>query len=296
MKLKISEKIVNGVIYTILILIGFMMIYPFWNAMVISLNVGTDTARGGLTFWPRQFTLDNYKVVFARPEIMRAFRISIFRTVIATVLGTLVNAMLAYGLSKKELMGRKFFTTVCIFTMYFNGGLIPFFLLIRNVGLLNSFWTMVIPFLVNVWYMVIFRTFFTQIPKGLEESALIDGCNYLQIFTRIVLPVSKPVIATITLFTAVYHWNEWFNASVFIRNDRLLPIQAVLRQIINSNIMQDLDNASGAAMDALRRTSTFTTQSLVMSAMMVATIPIILVYPFVQKYFVQGVMIGSLKE
>jgi putative aldouronate transport system permease protein len=286
----------NGIIYATLIAIGFIMIYPFWNAMVISLNVGADTAKGGLTFWPRQWTLENYKVVFERPEIMSAFKISVFRTVMATVLGTTVNAMLAYGLSKKELMGRKFFTAVCIFTMYFGGGLIPFFLVIRNIGLLNSFWAMVIPFLVNVWYMVIFRTFFTQIPKGLEESALIDGCNYLQIFTKIVLPVSKPVIATITLFTAVHHWNEWFNASVFITNSKLLPIQAVLRQIINSNVMQELDNANGAAMDAMRRATTFTTQSLVMSAMMVATIPIILVYPFVQKYFVQGVMIGSLKE
>lgn len=286
----------NGIIYVILILIGFIMIYPFWNALIISLNVGTDTARGGLAFWPRVFTLDNYKVVFQRPQLMRAFMISSFRTIIATSLGIIVNAMLAYGLAKKELIGRKFFTTACIFTMYFNGGLIPFFLLIRNVGLLNSFWSMVIPFLVNIWYMIIFRTFFMQLPKGLEESAQIDGCNYLQTFTKIILPLSKPVIATITLFTAVYHWNEWFNASIFINNNKLLPIQSILRQVINSNVMQELDNANGAALDAMARTSSFTTQSLVMATMMVATVPIILVYPFVQKYFVHGVMIGSLKE
>jgi putative aldouronate transport system permease protein len=272
------------------------MLYPFWNAMVISFNLGTDTAKGGITFWPRVFTLDNYKAVFERPELISAFVVSISRTVIATFLGVLVNAMLAYGLAKKELMGRKFFTTICIITMYFSGGLIPFFLLIRSLGLINSFWAMVVPYLVNVWYMIIIRTFFTQLPKGLEESAKIDGCNYLQTFIKIVLPLSKPVLATITLFTAVYHWNEWFNASIFIYKDKKLPIQSVLRQIINSNVMQDLDNASGAAQDAMRVVTSFTTQSLVMATMMVATIPIILVYPSVQRYFVKGVMVGSLKE
>lgn len=280
----------------LLIIIGFILLYPFWNAMVISFNLGADTSKGGITLWPRVFTLENYKAVFERPELKTAFMISIARTVSATFLGVLINAMLAYGLAKKELIGRKFYTTICIFTMYFSGGLIPFFLLVRSVGLLNSFWSMVMPYLVNVWYMIILRTFFIQLPRGLEESAKIDGCNYIQTFVKIILPLSKPALATITLFTAVYHWNEWFNASIFISDDKLLPIQTVLRQIINSNLMTDLDNASGAALDAIQRTSSFTTQSLVMATMMVATIPIICVYPFVQKHFVQGIMVGSLKE
>ncbi len=297
MKLAWEDRILHGFIYVFLTALGLLFLYPFWNALMISFNIGADTALGGITIWPRAFTLENYEVVLQDARLLRAFYISVMRTLAGTVLGVLLTAMFGYAMSKKELLGRKYYMILCVITMYFSGGLIPSYLLIRSLGLRNSFWVMVIPGLINVWHMIIFRTFFMGLPSGLEESAKLDGANHFQIFFRIVLPLSGPVIATIALFTAVHHWNSWFDASIYITQENLLPIQTLLNQIINSNIAtQQLQNVSGAAADFLEMNQRVTTRSLIMSTMMVATIPIILVYPFLQRYFVKGVLIGSLKE
>lgn len=284
------------VIYFLLALLAFSTFYPFWNAAVISFNGGTDTALGGITFWPRVFTLENYQVVFNDKRMLSAFGVSVLRTIAGTVTSILVTAIFAYGMSKSELMGRKFYMVLCIVTMYFSGGLIPSFLLIRGMGLMNSFWVFIIPSLVSVWNMIIFRTFFKELPAGLEESAQIDGSGNWGIFFRIILPLSGPVIATLALFTAVYHWNDWFLPSIYINKEKLLPIQTLLKQILSSNIMSDqlsqMDSAAQSRMDQMR---TVTTKSLSMATMMVATVPIMLVYPFVQKYFVKGVLVGSMK-
>lgn len=280
-------------------LLGFITFYPFWNALVISLNSGADTALGGVTFWPRQFTWDNYAVVLRDSRLMNAFVISSLRTVIGTALSVLLTAIFAYGMSKKELLGRKVYMIFCIITLYFSGGLIPFYLLCRALGLMNTFWVMIIPGIISVYHMIIFRTFFRGLPEGLEESAKIDGCSYWGTFFRIVLPISGPVVATLSLFTAVGHWNDWFGPSIFINDAKLLPIQTVLKQILSANMSEQLIAATGgnaAMLDQLNRAQTITTKSLTMATMMVATIPIILVYPFVQKYFVKGVLVGSLKE
>jgi putative aldouronate transport system permease protein len=251
---------------------------------------------GGLTFWPRQFTLENYRIVFQDKRLMDAFFISVARTVIGTLLSVFLTAMFAYGMSVKGLIGRKYYMIFCIVTLYFGGGLIPYFLLIRGLGLMNSFWVYIIPGIISVWNMIIFRTFFMGLPTGLEESAKIDGANYFSIFFRIILPVSGPVIATLSLFTAVSHWNDWFSATIFITKSNLLPIQTVLQQILKSNIVSEqLSQISGAAQEQLSK-KTITAKSLTMATMMVTTIPIMMVYPFLQKYFVKGVMVGSLKE
>lgn len=186
---------------------------------------------------------------------------------------------------------------MCIITMYFGGGLIPSFMLVRGLGLMDSFWVFIIPGLVSVWNMIIFRTFFNGLPNGLEESAKIDGCGNWGIFFKIILPLSGPVIATLSLFTAVSHWNEWFLPSIYINNENLLPIQTMLRQILNSNIMSEqMSNLDSASQAVLSRMQSVTSKSLSMATMMVATLPIIMVYPFVQKHFVKGVLVGSLKE
>ncbi|MFC5988528.1 carbohydrate ABC transporter permease [Marinicrinis lubricantis] len=285
------------VIHLLLVILAFVTFYPFWNGAVISFNNGMDTLKGGITFWPRQFTFENYKVVFNDERLLNGFYISVLRTVIGTFLSILATAIFAYGMTKQELIGRKFYMVFCIITMYFSGGLIPTFLLIRGMGLMNSFWVFIIPGLISVWNMIIFRTFFKGLPAGLEEAAKIDGCGNWGTFARIVLPLSGPVIATLSLFTAVYHWNEWFLPSIYITEEKLLPIQTMLQQILNSNIMTEqmaqLDSASQGRMASMQ---TVTTKSLSMATMMVATIPIMLVYPFVQKYFVKGVLVGSLKE
>lgn len=297
-KLSAGDKFMYIVIYTSFCVLGFVTFYPFWNSAVISVNNGADTALGGVTFWPRDFTWDNYSIVFKDKRIIDGFIISILRTLIGTFLSILSTAILAYGLSKKELMNKKYYMLLCIFTMYFSGGLIPYFLLIRELGMMDTFWVMVIPGMISVWNMIIFRTFFIGLPDGLEESAKIDGSTNWGVLFRIVLPLSGPVIATLSLFTAVYHWNDWFAPSIFINNAELLPVQTKLKQILDSNIMSEqLSQLNSAAKSAMSRMkSNVTTKSLTMATMMVATIPIMLVYPFVQKYFVKGVLIGSLKE
>lgn len=284
-------------IYILLTLLAFMTFYPFWNALVISFNSGIDTSMGGVTFWPRDWTLENYGIVFKDERLVTAFLVSISRTVVGTIASIFITALFAYGLSKKELMGRKFYMILCIVTMYFSGGLIPSFLLIRELHLMNTFWVFIIPTLVSVWNMIIFRTFFQGLPAGLEESAKIDGSGNWGIFFRIVVPLSGPVIATLSLFTAVFHWNDWFGPSIYITNEKLLPIQTMLKQILNSNIVSDqMSQLDSAAQGQLAKMRTVTSKSLSMATMMVATIPIIMVYPFVQKYFVKGVLVGSLKE
>lgn len=285
------------VIYILLALLAFVTFYPFWNGLVISLNSGSDTALGGVTFWPRDFTLENYEIVFQDKRLLNGFGISVARTVVGTISSILVTSIFAYGMTKRELIGRKYYMVMCIITMYFGGGLIPTFMLVRSLGLMDSFWVFIIPSLVSVWNMIIFRTFFQGLPNGLEESAKIDGAGNWGIYFRIILPLSGPVIATLSLFTAVAHWNEWFLPSIYITKEELLPIQTILRQILNSNIMSEqmsqLDSSSAAA---LSRMQSVTTKSLSMATMIVATLPIIMVYPFVQKHFVKGVLVGSLKE
>lgn len=297
MRLSNGDRVFVGFIYGSLALLAFIALYPFWNAAIISFNSGTDTMMGGITFWPREFTLENYRVVFKDERLIDGFVISVLRTVIGTLLSIVATSIFAYGISKRELMGRNFYMVTCIVTMYFSGGLIPNYLLIRELGLMNTFWVMVIPGIISVWNMIIFRTFFKGIPPGLEESAHIDGSSNWGVFFRIVLPLSGPVIATLSLFTAVYHWNDWFAPSIYISNADLLPIQTKLQQILNANIMMEqMQNMDAAAQGRMSAMKAVTTKSLSMATMMVATVPILCVYPFVQKYFVKGVLIGSLKE
>ena len=295
-RLGFGDRFMVITIYILLSVLAFTTFYPFWNAAVISFNVGSDTAMGGVTFWPRAFTLENYGIVFNDARLLNGFWISILRTVVGTALSIVVTAIFAYGLSRSELMGRKFYMVLCIITMYFSGGLIPSFLLIRELGMMNSFWVFIIPSLVSVWNMIIFRTFFKELPAGLEESAKMDGCGNWGTLFRIVLPLSGPVVATLGLFTAVYHWNDWFLPSIYISNESLLPIQTMLKQILNSNIVSEqLSQLDSAAQGQMAKMQTVTSKSLSMATMMVATLPIIMVYPFVQKYFVKGVLVGSLK-
>jgi putative aldouronate transport system permease protein len=300
MKLSSSDKTLHAVIYFLLVVLGLVTLYPFWNSAVLSFNVGMDTSRGGVTIWPRAFTLDNYRIVFQDTRIINAFFISVMRTIAGTLISIFLTSIFAYGLSVKGVIGKKYYMIFAIITLYFSGGLIPSFLVNRELGLMDTFWVMVIPSAVSVWNMIIFRTFFMGLPAGLEESAKIDGASTFGIFFRIVLPLSGPVLATLSLFTAVYHWNDWFTATIYINNTNLFPIQTMLQQILNSSIMGDqlalASKGSGAAADAMSAMQSVTTKSLSMATMMVATIPIIAVYPFVQRFFVKGVLVGSLKE
>lgn len=296
--LNFADRLIDILIYSALIILSFLSLYPFWNALVIALNEGSDTSLGGLTIWPRAFTLDNFEVTLNDSRFFKALGISVLRTAAGVLTSILLTSLLAYGLSKKGIVGRKYYMLLAIFTMYFQGGLIPTYLWLRELGLMNNFWVLFIPWMVSVWNMIVFRTFFQSLPEGLEESATIDGCSQYGLYWRIVLPLSGPVFATLSLFQAVFFWNEWFHAGIYINNADMLPVQNYLMNLIHSNsaseMLAQLANVPGGVGDMLTRT--VTPKSLQMTALIVVSLPIILVYPFVQKYFVKGVLVGSLKE
>lgn len=291
-----GERLFMLAIGTILLVFAFLCLFPMYNSIVLSFNDGMDALMGGVYFWPRVFSLDNYKTILFDKAILDAAVVTVARTIIGTVSSILLTSIFAYGMSKKQLMGRKLYMKLSIFTMYFGGGLIPYFLLIKSLHLRDSFWVYIIPGLVGVYNMIIFRSFFQQIPESLEESAKMDGCNYLSIFWRIIIPVSKPVYASLALFAAVYNWNDWFTATIFINNKALLPLQTLLTQKINAaTAMEELAKKSVAA-GFLSVRNGITSKSIVVTTMVAVTLPIIMVYPFLQKYFVKGIMLGSIKE
>lgn len=276
----------------LMIVICFCMIYPLWYVLVNSLSEGTEVLKGGIFWWPRQFSLDSYEAVFKNKDIFIAFGISVLKTAIGTVTSVLFTAMVAYGLSKSDLIGRKFFMMLGIITMFFSGGLIPYFLVIKSLGLLDNFWVYIIPSLFGFYNAIIFITFFKNIPVELEESAKIDGANDFRIFLKIILPVSMPVIATIALFNGVGQWNDYFTGVIYITNKQwLIPIQTFLYKVISENSSTSIT----ANMPASVRNSMVTSTTVKYATMVITTFPIMCVYPFLQKYFVQGIMVGSVK-
>lgn len=275
----------------IMLFICFITIYPIWYTVVNSLNDGADAMMGGIYWWPRKFSIQNYTAVFQNPDIFNAFIVTIARTVITTAAHVFFTAMVAYALSKKQLMGRNLYLVMGTITMFFSGGLIPYFLLIKNIGLYDNFLVYVIPGMFNFFNLIIFQSFFRELPAGLEESASIDGANDFTIFVKIVLPLSAPVLATIALFVGVYNWNDYFMGVIYINNENLLPIQTFLYKVIS----QTTSNQMIQSMPASVNTSALTSQSLKLATMVVTTLPIVCVYPFLQKYFVKGMLLGSIK-
>ncbi len=281
--------------YIILFLLTIITVYPILNTAAISLNEGLDTMRGGITIFPRKFTLQNYAIIFKNKSILNSFGITVLRTLIGTATSLLATSLLAYGLSKKHLKWKKFYMGICVVSMYFSGGLIPSYLLIYNIGLINNFWVYIIPNMISVFNVIIVMTFFKQLPEALEESAKLDGAGQFLILFRIILPISMPMLATIALFNAVFQWNSWFDGYIYMTNDSLLPLQNILLRIINSNSMSETLSKAGSASAMVNKFKGVTVKSVNMATMMVSMIPIFMVYPFLQKYFVKGIMVGSIK-
>lgn len=281
-------------------MLSFLFVYPFWYVLILSFNEGMDASKGGLYWWPRKFTLVNYYVVLSDGTILRAFAVTVARTVIGTFGSILVTSMVAFGLSRRELPARKALTTVFFLTMLFSGGLIPFYLQLKNLHLLNSFLVFVIPGLFSVWNMIVMKTsFMNNIAESIVESARIDGAGYARIFFSMVLPLSMPMIAALSLFTAVGHWNDWFSGAFFVSDINLQPLQTYLQRVMSSVEATNLVTArqmTSLEEVALLNPAAITTRSIRMATIMVATAPILCVYPFLQRFFVKGVMIGSIKE
>ena len=299
MKIKesVPDRIFLGIVYVLFALIALLCLYPFYFAIVLSFNEGQDALAGGIYFWPRAFTLENYQIILRDGMIPRAFFVSVMRTLVGTAASVMFTAIFSYSLSRNQLYFRKVYIYIGMFTMFFGGGLIPTFMLVRSLGLLDSFWVYIIPGLTGFFNVLIFIAFYNELPQSLLESAKIDGAHELTILFRIVLPISTAVLATIALFNGVGHWNAWFDTHIYISNMRLQTISYVLVRMINQ----------GLAEEALRQTgqlgglgaahiSTVTGNSIRLATMVVALVPIMSVYPFVQKYFVKGIMLGAVKE
>ncbi|SFA92701.1 putative aldouronate transport system permease protein [Cohnella sp. OV330] len=286
-----GEAVFDGVNVLLMLVICFVTIYPVWYVLVNSLNSGQDAMRGGIYWLPRVFTLDNYAAVVDNPGIVTAMGITVAKTLAGTVLHVFFTAMVAYAFSRRELIGRNLYMILGTVTMIFNGGLIPTFLLIRDLQLLDNFFVYIIPAMFSFFDLIIFVSFFRELPQGLEEAAKIDGANDLVLFLRVVIPVSLPVVATIALFHGVWQWNDYFAGVIYItQNTELQPIQTFLYRVVAQNDTSQMVTAAAGGI-----TKSVTSNSVKMATMVVTTLPIVLAYPFLQRYFVKGLMIGSIK-
>jgi putative aldouronate transport system permease protein len=287
-----EDYVIETVIYLSLLFILFVTVYPFYYVLIISFNEGMDAARGGIYFFPRKLVFENYASFFSDSKWLNGLYISILSTVAGTFLGTFFTTMVAYGISYKDLVFRKFYMTVLIISMYFSGGIIPYYVLLREIHLLNTFWVYVVPGALSIFFVLIGVSFFSQISPSLRESAVIDGANEITVFLKIILPISTPFLATMILFIGVGHWNNWFDSAFFVRKKELRTLSYLTMEVINKSQL----GANMSAADAGMRSSKITPLAIQSAAMMISILPVICVYPFLQKYFVKGLMIGSVKE
>lgn len=276
----------NNIILTIIALITIL---PFIHVVASSFTTSAELAQKSFVLFPTKFSLAAYKYIFSTDTIFKALLVSIGVTLLGTLWSMFFSTLTAYGLSRRDLVGRKQIMFFVIFTMLFNGGMIPTFLVVKNTGLLDSLAALVIPVTINVFNMIILRSFFQGLPEGLVESAKIDGCNDFGVLFRIVIPCSMPAIATISLFYAVTYWNTYMHAILYINDAAKWPVQVLLRQIVVL--------ASGMSYDSSEFTDVLPPEITVkMAVIVVATVPVLMVYPFLQKYFTKGALLGSLKE
>ncbi len=293
-KKKHKNKIKEGKVFTVvntllLILFTVIIIVPLWNVVASSFASNEALAKGDFIFFPSEVSLNNYQAVFQDNTIWRALGVSIGRTVIGVVAHTLFCAIVAYALSKRNLKGRKLYSSMGIVTMFFAGGIIPTYLLIKSLGLLNSFWVYIIPALFSYYDVIILMNFFRDVPDSLEESAKMDGANDWFIFSKIYLPLSKPAIATIAMFHGVWQWNDFMSAKLYITDQTLYPLQMKLYEIIVQTQAAAQNMNAGFVIET-------TSKGIQLATIVITTIPILLIYPLLQKHFVSGMMLGAVKE
>ncbi|MCY8932324.1 carbohydrate ABC transporter permease [Bacillus atrophaeus] len=268
--------------------VGAITILPFLYIIAGSFATEAELAQRSFFIFPKTFTLDAYRYVFSTPTFIRSMGVSIFITVVGTAVQLFFTFTMAYPLAKRHVKGRNLLLNLVIFSMLFSGGMIPTYIVVKSLGLLDSYWALILPMAINPFNLIIIKNFFQQLPRELEESAKIDGCSEIGVFWRIALPLSKPVIATFALFYAVGIWNDFFHALLYINDSAKWPLQMVLRQV---TILSDLTAANG---DMVQNTVP-PEQGIKLAVIVIATIPILAVYPFLQKHFAKGILIGSVK-
>lgn len=284
----LSAKVFSAVVHIAMLVVLIATLVPVIHVISISFSSSNAINRGLVTLWPVEFSLNAYNAIFETGRVMRAFGNSVYYTALGTAINMLLTTMMAYPLSRTYLTFRKFYNVLILIPMFFGGGLIPTFLNIRNLGMYDTVWAIVLPGAISSWNLIIMRTFFMSLPVELEESAQLDGANEFTIFLRIILPLSMASLATITLFYAVGHWNSWFNAMIYFKSNTSYPLQTILRSIVIDNQMSE-----EIQMDEIA--NPVSAEGIKYSTLVVSMLPMMVVYPFVQKYFVKGVMIGSLK-
>lgn len=294
-KRTLEDWVIDTVVMVTMIAVVIITVYPFYYCTILAFNNGTDASLGGIYFWPRSFTLDNFTVLLSDASWGSAIIVSVARTVIGTGLGLLFTGLIAYALSFENILFGKLYNKLFILTMYVSGGLIPFYILLKNIGLTNTFWVYVIPGMLNVYYMLIMVNFFKTIPKSLYEAAWLDGAGEVRVFLKVALPLSKASLATIALFFAVSQWNSWIDSAYYVTKDYLRPMAYLMMEIINKSSTASMVS-DAQSMGYISSAMQSTTTSLQMAAMVLSVAPILMIYPFLQKYFVKGVMIGSVKE
>lgn len=290
-KRTVGDWIFDTINYLLLLSLVVVTLFPLWHVLVTSFaSPEAITKYGSTLIWPEGFNMKSYTYVFSNPMIGIGYQNTIMLVIVGTTLSMLMTCFGAYTLSCKWLMGRKFLVLLVTIPMFFGGGLIPSYLLVRQLGLYNTFWALILPGVVSSWNMIMMRTFFQGIPDSMSESARIDGANDFHILFRILIPVSVPIIAVMILFYAVGYWNAWFGASIYLKDRSKFPLQLVMRGILISGSQRDFDTGyiSGA-----NKTQIF--KGLKYATVIVSTVPILCVYPFLQKYFVKGILVGSLK-
>lgn len=286
-KVSLGEKIFTIFNSIFLLLLALICIVPFLNIIATSFASTQEVVAKKFILFPTTFSLDAYRYILSTPTIFRALAVSIGITGLGTIVSMCVTSLMGYGLSRKYLFGRGFFNFMVVFSMLFSGGMIPTFLVVRSLRLINSYWSMILPVTVNAMNMIIMRNFFQALPNSLEESAKMDGCTDFGVFFKIMLPLALPSIATISLFYAVTYWNTYMTAILYINDSSKWPIQILLRQIV---IVSSGMQAESSAVDIIPPA-----QTIKMAVIVIATVPMLVAYPFVQKYFVKGALVGSVK-
>ncbi|MFM9278666.1 carbohydrate ABC transporter permease [Paenibacillus jiagnxiensis] len=285
----IGSRFFTVINYSLLTLSAIITIIPFLYIVAVSFATPEEVAKGGLMLFPTKFTLGAYEYIFSTETLVRSILVSIYVTVLGTLINLLLTSFMAYPLARPTLRGRGVVLFMVLFTMLFSGGIIPTYFVVKAFGMIDTYWSLIIPGAISAFNLIVLKNFFQQIPEGLEEAAKIDGCHDLGILFRIVLPLSMPAMATFGLFYAVAHWNSYFNAVMYINDSEKWPVQIVLRQIVL--LSQDMIGDSTAQAEPME----YLPQTIRMASIVIATIPIIIVYPFLQKYFAKGVMLGSVK-
>ncbi|MFC6331454.1 carbohydrate ABC transporter permease [Paenibacillus septentrionalis] len=289
----LSDKAFDTFNIIFMIAVGIVTLYPFLNVLAISFNDSVDTVRGGISIYPREFTLENYKTIFAYDTLLVGLRNTVLRTVLGTVIGVLTASMLAYTLSRIDFQARKWMSPLFAMTMYFSGGMIPVYMLMRQLGLIGTFEIYILPALLSVWNVFIVRSYIDGLPIALQESAKLDGANDFVIFWKVILPLCTPVLATIALFIAVGHWNAWFDTYLYNnQKPQFTTLQYELMKVLQSTT----SGTNYRDQNAQQAIASVSPESIKMAITIVVTVPILLIYPFLQKYFVKGMTLGAVKS